>query len=66
MAKSPEIEAALEAFTKQAFGRSRKDDVCVTCGSLKVKPEDFKNEIAHKEFGISRMCQVCQDGVFGG
>ena len=33
-----------------------------------IKPingEDFRNDISRKEFGISGMCQKCQDSVFG-
>lgn len=38
---------------------------CITCGSTKVRHEDFKDDLSRKEYGISRMCQVCQDSVFG-
>ena len=35
---------------------------CVTC----VKPVgEFKNDISRKEYGISGMCQQCQDDTFG-
>jgi hypothetical protein len=27
---------------------------------------DFRDEISRKEFGISGLCQPCQDGIFGG
>ena len=37
---------------------------CVTCGKTDLKPEDFKDELSIKEFGISRMCQECQDSIF--
>lgn len=26
----------------------------------------FKDALSHKEFGISGLCQACQDSVFGG
>lgn len=63
--KTPEMENMLESFTMNVFGRSRDGKTCVTCGSMKVKPEDFRNEISRKEFRISKMCQRCQDSVFG-
>lgn len=63
--KSPEMEAFLNKLTKATFGRERTGDVCVTCGSTKVKPEDFRDDLSRKEFRISKMCQVCQDSVFG-
>ena len=65
MSKSPEMEKVLENFAQSMFGRSRQGDVCVTCGSTKIKPKDFRDRLSLKEFGISHMCQECQDSVFG-
>lgn len=47
------------------FGRSRTLAVagksCVSCG----KPAtDFRDELSRKEFGISGLCQRCQDEFF--
>lgn len=65
MAKSKQIEDLLEGFSQSAFGRSRKDKShCVTCGSAWVSIDDFRDQLSIKEFGISGMCQVCQDEVF--
>ena len=38
---------------------------CVTCDS-KITDDGFRDEISIKEYGISGMCQECQDSVFGG
>ena len=65
MAKSPEMEKFLEDFSQKTFGRSRKGPTCVTCGSDKIQPEDFRDKLSLKEFGISHMCQKCQDSIFG-
>jgi hypothetical protein len=65
MSKTPEMEEALDHVSKKVFGRSRKDPACVVCGSDKIKPTDFKDDLSRKEFTISRMCQKCQDSVFG-
>jgi hypothetical protein len=62
--KSPEIERFLDDFSKRHFGHSRKDPVCATCGSKKIKEEDFKDILSWREFHISRMCQECQDKTF--
>ena len=62
--KSPEMEEALNKITRAIFKRERTGDVCVTCGSNKVKPEDFRDNLSRKEFRISKMCQACQDSVF--
>lgn len=66
MAKSPEMETTLEKLANSIFGRSRQGNVCVTCGSDKIQPEDFRDKLSLKEFGISHTCQKCQDSVFGG
>jgi hypothetical protein len=63
--KSPEMEKQLEDMSQELFGRSRAGDVCVTCGSEKVKPSDFRDALSRKEYSISKMCQSCQDSVFG-
>ena len=63
--KSPEIEKILNKMTEECFGRSRDGRKCVTCGSEAVKEEDFRDELSWKEFGISMMCQCCQDQIFG-
>jgi hypothetical protein len=36
---------------------------CPFCGK-KVNPEDFRDGASVKEFGISGLCQKCQDEVF--
>lgn len=37
---------------------------CAWCESTKTKPEDFKDRLSLKEFGISGLCQECQDKIF--
>lgn len=66
MTKSPEMEKQLDYISSMLYGRKRSDalqnNVCVTCGN---KVEGFRDELSKKEFGISGMCQDCQDSVFG-
>jgi hypothetical protein len=38
---------------------------CVTCGSGRLRNVDFRDELSKNEYGVSGMCQVCQDKVFG-
>jgi hypothetical protein len=38
---------------------------CAFCGSEKIKPEDFRDDLSRKEYSISALCQQCQDGIFG-
>lgn len=66
MAKSPEMEKFLNEAAMRIFGRERNDFQCVSCGSEKVgKPEFFKNDVSWEEWKISKMCQACQDSVWG-
>ena len=37
---------------------------CRTCGKG-ISPGHFRDRLSAKEFGISGMCQKCQDEVFG-
>ena len=62
--KSKEMENFLEGLSKSLFGRSRKENACITCGSNYIKREDFNSDLSWREFQISRMCQKCQDSTF--
>jgi len=39
--------------------------ICPFCHKH-VKIEDFRNALSKKEYGISGLCQECQDETFGG
>jgi hypothetical protein len=55
----------LDEITFGNFGRARSLSIagrsCVTCGK---RADTFKDALSEKEFGISGMCQACQDEVF--
>ena len=38
--------------------------LCPFC-LLPIDSNEFKNEISSREFGISGLCQKCQDEMFG-
>lgn len=38
--------------------------ICPICGRS-IRKEEFRDSLSLKEFGISGMCQKCQDEVFG-
>lgn len=65
MAKSPEMIAFLDKLTTATYGRSRSEciaqGICVICGG---EAKSFDDLIARKEFGISGLCQKCQDESF--
>jgi hypothetical protein len=61
------MQAFIDDITLKLFGRNEKTEpgLCVTCGSSDINASDFRDELSVKEFSISRMCQKCQDDVFG-
>lgn len=59
--KSKALVDFLEIVKKAAYGDSGSD-ACVGCDSPNL---NFRDELSRKEYGISRFCQTCQDGVFG-
>ena len=64
--KTPQMEAALEDLGSVLFGRSRTasgdNQMCISCGT---DANHFRDELSRKEYRISRLCQGCQDKVFG-
>ena len=65
MSKSAKMEKTLDDLAEATFGRTRSESlekqICVMCGEEATK---FKNALSAKEYGISGMCQKCQDKVF--
>lgn len=53
---------------KQAgFGKEAamvKNGLCPFCAKA-IETSDFKDDLSRKEFGISGLCQACQDDTFG-
>ena len=41
-----------------------KSGNCPSCGE-EVTEDSFRDPLSLKEFGISGLCQACQDSVFG-
>ena len=39
---------------------------CPCCGEFILSMAEFKDALSVKEFGISGLCQICQDNVFEG
>jgi len=66
--RSEGMQKFLDSFAEKAFGRSQTEakekGVCVYCGKS-IKMEDFKDKLSIKEYGISGLCQKCQDDTFG-
>ena len=63
--KTAGMENMLDDMAKELFGRGRKvamdNQMCVICGG---DANHFDDELSRREYGISGMCQSCQDGVF--
>lgn len=64
--KAPAMETFLEGMSQKMFGVSRQEDVCPFCRTKISGREDFRDALSWKEYGISHLCQKCQDSVFGG
>jgi len=47
--------------TLEPFGSRLRAGKCPTCGG---EVGDFRDELSAREYGISGMCQTCQDSVF--
>ncbi len=64
-----ELERLKEETALAAFGRSpslaKAAGQCVKCGFPHNLRSDFRDALSHKEYGISGLCQTCQDGIFG-
>lgn len=63
--KHPDMEKWLDELTQTLFGRSRtgsiSSQVCVFCNQPAV---EFEDELSRREYGISGMCQACQNAIF--
>jgi len=68
MAEPSKKAPAIEQFLEEFAGRSSsiKMDKCVPpplgCGGPATQ---FRDEISRREYGISGLCQKCQDEIFG-
>lgn len=61
--RSEGMERALEALFPNET-KNRREGRCAICGR-KVDLASFRDELSRKEFGISGVCQECQDKTFG-
>jgi len=64
MPKSPEMASFLDRLVNRSDALNRQ--VCVNppigCGG---PAREFRDALSEKEYGISGLCQKCQDKVFG-
>ena len=64
--KSEDMEDFLDDLSTLIFGESRTESIggntCVSCGE---DASEFEDSLSRKEYGISGLCQTCQDEVFG-
>ena len=61
-------ESKKEMLKSLGFSEEVKNiekNVCAFCGTDKVKPEDFRDNISLREYYISGLCQTCMDKIFG-
>ena len=57
----------LDEVARDVFGRTpdeaKKAGICIDCGN---PPGAFRDETSKREYQVSRLCQRCQDAIFGG
>ena len=63
--KSDGVRSVMSSLSAHLTGRTLdenlRQNLCPACG----KPVgEFKDALSRKEYGISGMCQTCQDAVF--
>ena len=56
--KTAAIKSMLEDIAPHKAG-------CAICAEPTGNTEDFRDALSMREYTISRLCQVCQDKVFG-
>ena len=57
-------KAVQSSLIPSSFLERTDKGLCPFCG-IKVRTEDFRDELSLKEFSISGLCQTCQDKTFG-
>lgn len=62
--KTPEMQMACSAIMGHEHNVFEFPD-CAMCGKENLVPDNFRDRASRREFEISRMCQECQDEVFG-
>ncbi len=64
--KSRKLQEISDAIAMEFFGRTVSEAhegcVCVTCGKLVL---EFRDERSKREYGLSGLCQACQDKTLG-
>ncbi len=59
--KAPWIQEAMRQVAPHGENLGTGNQKCAWCGE---DASEFKDELSKKEFGISGMCQTCQDDTF--
>ncbi len=64
MNRHPQLQSLVDKMAKGISGWDGDTSKCRTCNQY-VLFEQFRDNLSVKEFGISGMCQKCQDKAFG-
>lgn len=63
--KSQSMIDFLDSMSRDMFGRTRSEslrqNICVDCGG---NATTFRDELSKKEYGLSGLCQNCQNKIF--
>ena len=55
----------LKVYTELTGKTAITNRTCVSCGAEEITENSFREDVALREFHISKFCQVCQDKIFG-
>ncbi len=66
MTDNPHIRAMMDDVSRHLWGRTVGEahaglPTCVRCGEM---ADDFRDEVSKREWGISGLCQGCQDELW--
>lgn len=67
MKRSKTMQNHMNALSDVLFNEPKPQESIgnKTCVSCKGVANEFRDEVSKREFGISGLCQKCQDSIFG-
>ena len=64
--RTPKMEEFVDDVSEKLFGLKQSEAKAAgICSMCHKDIGEFRNEISQIEFGISGLCQKCQDSMFG-
>jgi hypothetical protein len=68
MVRTEKVQTALDKLGILTFGRTNTEaiqkGICISCGKVIDLQNGFRDALSQREYGISGLCQSCQDVAF--